>query len=98
MRDAAVRTRILVHGLLQHQIMLQQPEQTVGELERREKRKRRPDDQAPQAALYALHRVAVGLEAVRVAPVRNSNFGRPTPSTRRRPRNCGGSMAWRFIT
>ena len=25
-----------------------------------------------------------------------SNFGRPTPSTRRRPRNCICSMAWRF--
>jgi len=25
-----------------------------------------------------------------------SNSGRPTPSTRRRPRNCGSSMAWRF--
>ena len=25
-----------------------------------------------------------------------SNFGRPTPSTRRRPHNCICSMAWRF--
>ena len=29
-------------------------------------------------------------------PVWKSNFGRPTPSTRRRPRNCICSMAWRF--
>ena len=29
-------------------------------------------------------------------PVWKSNFGRPTPSTRRRPRNCICSMAWSF--
>ena len=30
---------------------------------------------------------------VALAPVWKSNFGRPTPSTRRRPRNCICSMA-----
>ncbi len=30
------------------------------------------------------------------APVWKSNFGRPMPSTRRCPRDCGSSMAWRF--
>ena len=29
-------------------------------------------------------------------PVWKSNFGRPTPSTRRRPRDRVGSMAWRL--
>ena len=29
-------------------------------------------------------------------PVWKSNFGRPTPSTRGCPNNCGRSMAWRF--
>ena len=33
-------------------------------------------------------------EAVAAGPVWKSNFGRPTSSTRRRPRNCGSSMAW----
>ena len=68
MQDAAVRTRLLVlDRLLQHEVVLQQPEQAIRELERREKRKRRPDDQAPEAALHALDCVAVGLEAVCVA-------------------------------
>ena len=31
-------------------------------------------------------------------PVWKSNFGRPTPSTRPRPRICICSMAWRFHT
>ena len=33
-----------------------------------------------------------------LSAVWRSNFGRPTPSTRRRPRSCGCSMAWRFHT
>ena len=35
-------------------------------------------------------------EAVAAGPVWKSNFGRPTSSTRRRPRNCICSMARRF--
>ena len=39
------------------------------------------------------------VEAVNEDPVRpvwTSKVGRPTPSTRRRPRGRGGSMAWSF--
>ena len=66
-------------------------------------------DRVQDAALVRERRVEVVLlarlvdadaledEVLRVpGPVWKSNFGRPTPSMRRRPRNCICSMAWRL--
>ena len=46
--------------------------------------------------LRAARRFEARDEAVAAGPVWKSNFGRPTSSTRRRPRNCICSMARRF--
>ena len=39
-----------------------------------------------------------GRELDMLSAVWKSNFGRPTPSTRRRPRSCVCAMAWRFAS
>ena len=51
-------------------------------------------DGAP--ALFYCWQGSCGTKARLQVPVWKSNFGRPTPSTRRRPRNCICSMAWSF--
>ena len=53
-----------------------------------EPREQRRDDQGAEPPLNNDGRLR--------QPVWNSKFGRPTPSTRRRPHNCIRSMAWRF--